>query len=332
MNTQELTTKLSILTESKISEVVKLEGGFQNHVFSFQMGNDRFIARLTPIKKRSKALIEAELAFMESLKLHQIKTPEIVSIKEKRIYELCIHQERLWLTVFQFIDEKQIDVANLSQWNAPFFYEWGRTIAQIHKIDEETRIKIQRPNWLADKDGEVNPIPSLLNESEKWVKSIYENLLIKLASYPRTKHNFGLIHHDLHQGNFFKTFNQLILFDFDDCAYNYYVQDLATSIYHALWTGCSFHPQWFDFKQEFLNQFFKGYRSVKPLTKDDLVQIGLFLQLREVFLYMLFKKSWVSSELAEWQTEKIVELETNLRTNRIPYEQDLRNFVERNFS
>jgi len=332
MNTQELTTKLSILTESKISEVVKLEGGFQNHVFSFQMGNYRFIARLTPISKRSKALIEAELAFMESLKMHQIKTPEIVSIKEKRVSELCIHQERLWLTVFQFIDEKQIDVANLSQWNAPFFKKWGRTIAQIHQIDVDSRIKLQRPNWLEDKEGEVNPIPSLLTESEKWVKDIYKNLLVKLASYPRNKHNFGLIHHDLHQGNFFMASNQLILFDFDDCAYNYYVQDLATSIYHALWTGCSFHPQWSDFKQEFLNHFLKGYRSVRPLTKDDLNQIGLLLQLRELFLYLLFKKTWISSDLAEWQKEKIVELETNLRTNQIPYEQDLRNFAKRNFS
>lgn len=332
MNTLELTNQLNILSEFEISEVVKLEGGFQNHVFSFQMENQRYIARLMPIQKRSIAHIEAELAFMNRVKLNQIKTPEIVTIKEERISTLKVDNERFWLTVFQFIDDKQIDVANLTQWNAPFFYEWGKTVAHIHQINEDTQIKIQRPNWLEDRVGEVNPIPSLLTESGKWVKDVYENLLVKLASFPRTKHNFGLIHHDLHQGNFFVTSaNQLILFDFDDCAYNYYVQDLATSIYHALWTGCSFHPQWSDFKQEFLKHFFNGYRSVKPLTKDDLIQIGLFLQLRELFLYVLFKKTWVSADLAEWQTEKIVELENNLRTNKIPYEKELRDFAERNF-
>lgn len=164
-----------------------------------------------------------------------------------------IDNEPYWITVFQFMDDKQIDVADLSKWNRTFFYKWGKTIAKIHQISEERFWENQRPRWLEDEGGVVNPITALLTDSEEWVKDVYETILDKLASFPRTERNFGLIHQDLHQGNFFVTSNQLILFDFDDCAYNYYVQDLATSIYHALWTGRSYHPQWDDFEQQFLD-------------------------------------------------------------------------------
>lgn len=38
MDIQSLTTELTTLDESEITEVVKLDGGIQNHVFRFQMG------------------------------------------------------------------------------------------------------------------------------------------------------------------------------------------------------------------------------------------------------------------------------------------------------
>jgi amicoumacin kinase len=331
MNMESISDKLALLTKKKIKKVESLTGGFQNHVFRFLMDHHWYIARLTPIKKRSKELIEAELSFMETLMKNNIQTPEVISINDVRVTELIINNKLFYITVFQFVEDQELDVSDLSIWNVNFFFEWGKTIGQMHRISETSLEKIHRPVWMED-DREVNPIPSLLVDNKHWLKEIYKDLLIKLAASPKTKHNFGLIHNDLHQGNFFVRSNQLILFDFDDCSYNWYVQDLSTSIYHALWTGGAYHPKWDKFHQEFLEFFLKGYLSVRELTENDLVQLELFLQMRELFLYLLFKKRWDYQHLEEWQSEKLLEMEENLRHNRIPYENELRTWKNETFN
>ena len=323
MNKESISGELAGFTQKKITKVETLSGGFQNHVFRFLMDNQWYIARLTPIQKRSKELIEAEISFMESLRRNSIHIPDVILINEEKVSELTIDQKLYYMTVFKFIENQELDVSNLLMWNAKFFFEWGKTIGQMHHISETSLENVGRPVWVDD-EGEVNPIPSLLVDNKHWLKGIYNDLLSNLATFPQTKHNFGLIHNDLHQGNFFVRSNKLILFDFDDCAYNWYVQDLSTSIYHALWTGRAYHPKWDKFPQEFLIYFLKGYMSVRELTENDLVQLELFLQLRELFLYMLFKKRWNLSDLQEWQSDKLLEMEENLRLNRIPYKNELK--------
>jgi amicoumacin kinase len=90
MNMESISDKLALLTKKKIKKVESLTGGFQNHVFRFLMDHHWYIARLTPIKKRSKELIEAELSFMETLRKSNIQTPDVISINEERVTELII--------------------------------------------------------------------------------------------------------------------------------------------------------------------------------------------------------------------------------------------------
>jgi len=331
MNIESIPVKLAILTKKEIAKVESLTGGFQNHVFRFLMDHHWYIARLTPIKKRSKELIEAELSFMEELRENNIQTVDVFSINGKRVNEIIIDNKFFYITVFHYLESQELDVSDLSIWNTNFFLEWGKTIGQMHRISETSLKKVCRPVWIED-DGQVNTIPSLLVDNKHWLKEIYKYLLIKLAKFPQTNFNFGLIHNDLHQGNFFVNSKQLILFDFDDCAYNWYVQDLATSIYHALWTGGAYHPKWDKFPQEFLNYFLEGYMSVRELNENDLVQMELFLQMRELFLFLLFKKRWDFQHLEEWQSEKLLEMEKNLRHNRIPYENELKTWKNETFN
>ena len=147
--------------------------------------------------------------------------------------------------------------------------------------------------------------------------------MTRLNSYKRTPENFGLIHNDLHQGNFHIENEEIILYDFDDCSYNFFAQDLAVSIYHALWTGTSFHPEWRDFPRYFLSHFFEGYTSRRKLSTEIHDQLKVSMQMRELFLYLLFQEKWEPSSLEDWQTSKLIELRVNLSDNRIPYEKVL---------
>ncbi|MBB4824196.1 Ser/Thr protein kinase RdoA (MazF antagonist) [Sporosarcina luteola] len=112
---------------------------------------------------------------------------------------------------------------------------------------------------------------------------------------------YGFIHNDLHQGNIHLKNGELIIFDFYDCGEHFNAQDVGVSIYHALWTGTSFHPESIEFPEISLHLFFSGYASKKSLPLQMVEQVYVLLQLREVFLYSIFKKTWDPKCLEDWQ-------------------------------
>ncbi|WP_346728945.1 phosphotransferase enzyme family protein [Lederbergia citrea] len=214
------------------------------------------------------------------------------------------------MTFFEHTGGEPVDVMNSSEWNGEFFYRWGRMIASLHSVDD--------PPFSGPKGCERQ-----VQTNEEWLKDRYNQLCAKLNSHERTEQNFGLIHNDLHQGNFHIKNGEIILFDFDDCAYQYFVQDLAVSIYHALWTGTSFHSEWEDFPNYFLFHFLEGYTSLRHLTGDMLDQLKICMQMREVILYSLFQENWNPESMDDWQFAKLAELRENLLEKRIPYSTEL---------
>jgi Ser/Thr protein kinase RdoA (MazF antagonist) len=64
---------------------------------------------------------------------------------------------------------------------------------------------------------------------EKWREYIHS-----LSKLPKDKEVYGLIHNDLHQGNFTYYDGEISVFDFGDCEFNWFVQDIAISLYHAV--------------------------------------------------------------------------------------------------
>ncbi|WP_349305702.1 phosphotransferase [Bacillus sp. FJAT-49711] len=144
-----------------------------------------------------------------------------------------------------------------------------------------------------------------------------------MNKFSKTLNYFGLVHNDLHQGNLHIVNGEIVLFDFDDCTYQFFAQDLAVSIYHAIWTGTSFHSEWEDFPNYFLTHLLEGYLSERQLSKEMYEQLLILLQMRELFLYNLFKEKWNPESMQDWQFEILQELELNLIEKRIPYEQEL---------
>lgn len=318
----ELKKHLEESLNNHISNVIELNGGLQNRVFSFTYAKVKLVARVTLAKKRTKEQLHAELAFMETINLNGIKTISPYQFHDQSITSFKCNGLNYWVVLFEFFNGKHIDVQNRSEWNANFFREWGRTIANIHSIVSETSQEFTRPCFIQDKG--INPIPLLVDKVDSELAIVYENIKMELETFSKTKDNFGLIHNDLHQGNFFVVENELILFDFDDCTYNWYAQDVAVSLYHALWTGESFHPDWTEFHEVFITNFFHGYRSYRSITDDDMKLVSIFLRMRELFLFLLFKSTWDLDSLEEWQETKLIKLEESIKQGTVPYQEVLK--------
>jgi len=106
---------------------------------------------------------------------------------------------------------------------------------------------------------------------------------------------FGLIHGDLHQGNYFFHQGQVRAIDFDDCGYGYYLYDIAVTLSEVNWRESTPALQ---------KSFLAGYRSVRVLSSEHERHLDTFIALRDLQLIIrkiemrnhpAFRDGWASS-------------------------------------
>ncbi|WP_339253695.1 phosphotransferase [Sporosarcina sp. FSL W8-0480] len=310
-----LVNRLKNLFDNDAVEIVPASDGYHNQVFIITTSKEKLVARLSLQTKRTKEELKSELKWIMTLCAVgiQVAKPKIV-IGYDLIFELDTEENDYWVTFFEHTRGRPLDVMDHSEWNEEIFQEWGRQIACMHNVKTTG---INRHVYLDSEERKKTIF------AEAWLNRKHEQLINEMATWSRTPETFGLIHNDLHQGNFHLNENGIIFFDLDDCTYHFYSQDLAVSIYHALWTGKSFHPESGSFPYEFLTSFLMGYASKRRLNADMYKQLQVCLQMREVYLYSLFVLKWLPDDMMDWQAYKLEELKGNCIAGIIPYKEEL---------
>ena len=107
----------------------------------------------------------------------------------------------------------------------------------------------------------------------------------EIKALPIERETFGLMHGDIHPGNFHYDGKELTIFDFDDAAYNYFIHDLAMVLYYSVlfttWTA----EEKTDFARKQLQVLRKGYEYEHRLADSWYESLPLFLRLRDIGLY-----------------------------------------------
>lgn len=90
---------------------------------------------------------------------------------------------------------------------------------------------------------------------------------------------FGLIHADLHHGNYLFHGQEVRAIDFDDCGWGHFLYDLAVTQWYL-----QARPDFQALRQAHL----EGYSSIRPLDEEQLSQISTFIAARTLLmaLYM----------------------------------------------
>ena len=148
-----------------------------------------------------------------------------------------------------------------------------------------------RPEWDIES---LNFIESYLPASETIAKQKYHTLLKHIYTLPKDKNTYGLIHQDAHQNNFLMDCNgRLTLFDFDECAYSWFINDIAIVLFYisidAEELGFSTAAA---FTQEFMSHFLRGYRQAYTVDSKWFKEIPTFLKLRELELYAVVHRDF----------------------------------------
>jgi Ser/Thr protein kinase RdoA (MazF antagonist) len=254
---------------------------FESFIYEFKRDSQSFILRLGHSLRRTEALVQGEIDWINYLADHGVSVARAIYSQNGKLVEVVEDGQG-----GQFLAVAFVKVSGRPPWNVgwtPALYEaYGRLLGQMHFLTAQyqpTDPAWKRPDW----DDELFEfVERYLPASEHLAKEKYRNLCAYLHGLPKNRQCYGLIHQDAHGSNMFvDQAGRLALFDFDDCAYSWFINDIAIALFYIALDADD--PP--TFTRHFMTHFLHGYRQVQPLDPHWLREIPNFLKLREIELY-----------------------------------------------
>ncbi|WP_246943938.1 phosphotransferase enzyme family protein [Bacillus pinisoli] len=265
-------------------------GDFESYIFEVSYNGKPTILRLTHSSHRSSQQIEAELEWVDYLHQHGVHVSKPYQSDEgSYVVKLPVQGSYFFASLFEKAPGEPVKVQS-EEFNEKLFQEWGRCTGQLHRLTRGFLPKGEkRPLW--SEEELLYPERILPVKDSSLMKAA--NLLVsQVKNLPISTDNFGLIHSDIHSGNFFLHEGNMQLFDFDDSQYFWFTHDIAVPIYYSSWY--KFQEGNREVRTEFakglLEHFLIGYEKEYHVEDEWLKRIPLFLNVRDLVLYNVFHK------------------------------------------
>ena len=280
----EFLEKICYLYDISIDQLHFLVAIDYNFVYEFVKNDTEYILRGGT--RHSPDQVKAELEWILFLDSCDVKVSLPIRSINDNYHEIIEHQgEEVSAVVFEKAPGREVRFRDSDEWNETTWEEMGRTLGRMHsaavKFNDLTpkhKRKTEFESIHASSEEILNP------ERDAIVIERFNALKKKLKQLPREKHSFGLIQNDFHVGNFTLNDGEIIVFDFDDSYYFFYIYDLAACIHEAIWV----YPD--EIKVSFANRFipslWKGYCEEFTLDRKWLAYLSDFLKWREFIIYV----------------------------------------------
>ena len=249
---------------------------------------ERLVMRLHRPGYNTRAELDSEVAFVDSLRAFGVRTPEPVPTKAGGHYATVqvagIDHE---VGVISWVDGAPLGGpldSGDGDGLVAHYREIGKIAAQVraHHAVWKAPAGFVRRRWDADALMGPDPLWGRFWEAEPLTDAQRQlfaqgraHLHEALSALPTDGGHFGLIHSDLHLGNVMAHGDELTVIDFDDCGYGWFVHELAVALHPV--AGESF-------ESEARASLVDGYRSVHPLSDDEVALIDTFLAVRSLMI------------------------------------------------
>lgn len=293
-----------LLTEKVLEKVASLYGvtkeelyyvgGFENFIYGFDREGKSYIVRISHSCHRTVDEVKAEIDFLYYLANHAANVSTPFSTVNKELVERIDCPDESYFIICAFT-KAEGEVPSRQNANDRMFYNYGKTIALFHKLTKDYRESegIQkRFSW--DQDLIILNADKYLPKEDRVILDRLNETITAIKSIEKNRDNYGLIHTDVHMGNFFVRDDELIVFDFDDSCYHYFISDIAIALFYLIFMVKE--EEQFAWVERFLPLFLKGYFEGNKLSKDDFMKIPLFLKLREIILYIVVFRTLDTAE------------------------------------
>jgi Ser/Thr protein kinase RdoA (MazF antagonist) len=267
---------------------IRLLDGFESFIYEFQRGGEATILRIGHSLRRSVPLICGEVDWINYLAAGGASVARAVPSARGNLVERLEDGRGGHFLATAFV-KAQGKAPRRSDWTPPWVEAYGALLGRIHRLSrgyEPPDPAWKRPAWDAPAMLEVE---RQLPADDVVVLERYRALIAHLGHLPRTPASYGLIHQDAHGGNLrVDGSGRITLFDFDDCVYSWYANDVAIVLFYAaMWDEDTT-----AFSRWFMRPFLRGYRREADLDPAWLAEIPYFLKLREIDLYAVIHRSF----------------------------------------
>ncbi|MFO7661634.1 MAG: phosphotransferase [Chloroflexota bacterium] len=271
---------------------LRLLDGFESYIYEFDRRGEEYILRIGHTLRNSEAFVRGEVDWINYLAENGVPAAKAIPSASGNLVESIDDQMGGAFLATTFVKARGRSPWSMSL-TPEFYQDYGRLIGRMHMLAKSYIPRDPlglRPQWNHPRiaDGAKN-IP----ETMPLVRQYYDEYLRGRQRLPQDRDSFGLIHEDAHMGNMFvdETGN-ITLFDFDDCNYSWFANDIAIVLFYMI-TG---NKDPVGLTGEFMPRFLSGYAHENRLATSWLETIPLFLKVREIELFGVLHRSFDNPE------------------------------------
>jgi Ser/Thr protein kinase RdoA (MazF antagonist) len=269
---------------------------FESFIYEFERDSSAFILRISHSFRRSEHLVLGEVGWINYLAAGGVSVARAIPSESGTLVEAIDDQQGGTFFVTAFVKAQGEPPWEL--WSPTLYESYGQMLGRIHALSKQyqpTWSEWKRPDW----DHDIFEfVDRYLPESESIAKKKYKDVCDHVNTLSKDREFYGLTHQDAHGNNLFvDQKGQITLFDFDECAYNWFINDIAVTLFYIVQGA----EDWSAFTGEFMSHFLRGYRQACPLDTAWLKEIPAFLKIREIELYaVMFRDFGVGDIDDEW--------------------------------
>jgi Ser/Thr protein kinase RdoA (MazF antagonist) len=258
---------------------IRLLGACESFIYGFERGSGSYILRIAHTIRRSAALIQGEVEWINYLAAGGVSVSRAILSERGQLVESVEDGQGGQFLVTAFVAANGQPPWDL--WSPTLFERYGQLLGRMHALAEDYQpgsAATKRPAW---DEGLFEFVDQFLPASQTLVREKYQQCFAYLRTLPKDKTTYGLTHQDAHGNNFFVDEAGIItLFDFDECAYSWFGNDIAITLFYIVQD----EADWPTFTWEFMTHFLRGYQQVYSLDPYWLQTIPTFLKVREIVL------------------------------------------------
>jgi Ser/Thr protein kinase RdoA (MazF antagonist) len=249
-----------------------------------------WVLRVHRLGYSSAEEIRSELAWMEALRRDGvIETASPVPGADGdpvQILDSRAGASARFAVVFERLPGKEPDAGEAVHW----FERLGELTARMHRHAKSWSLPpgFRRKRW--DFDAMVGPNAfwgpwreaiGLDPSGVVILEDALDLIRRRLECFGQCAEVFGLVHADLRLANLLVDGTNLRIIDFDDCGFSWFLYDFATAV-----SFIEHEP----IVPDLLRAWSTGYRTIAPLSTEDLLEIPTFVILRRILL-----TAWLAS-------------------------------------
>jgi amicoumacin kinase len=287
---------------------------FESFIYEFERGSHAYILRIAHSLRRNESLVLGEVDWINYLAEGGVSVARAILSASGKLVEVIEDQWGGAFLVTAFV--KARGQAPWDLWTPKLYESYGEMIGRIHTLSKSyqpKQIAWKRPDW---NDALFEFVERYLPDSESIAKKKYTDICQHVNTLAKDRESYGLTHQDAHGNNLFvDERGQITLFDFDECAYNWFINDIAVALFYIVQDA----EDWRAFTEEFMLHFLRGYIQACSLDFAWLKEIPNFLKIREIELYAVMHRDFDVNNIEDEWCARFMHNRKSRIENDVPY-------------